>query len=40
MYDSTLVSKPSILVINKMDSPSANEKFEEFLKLYNDYDSK
>ena len=39
MYDSTLISKPSILILNKMDTENADEKFEEFMKVYNDYDS-
>ncbi len=40
MFDKNLISKPSILVINKMDSPNAEENFEEFMKLYADYESK
>ena len=39
MYDSTLISKPSILILNKMDTDNADAKFEEFMKVYNDYDS-
>ena len=39
MYDSSLVGKPSILVLNKMDTEGSDEKYEEFMKLYDNYDS-
>ena len=39
MYDANLVTKPSILVINKMDTENAQEKLDEFLGQYEDYES-
>lgn len=39
MYDANLVTKPSILVINKMDAENAQEKLDEFLGQYEDYES-
>jgi len=38
LYDSSLIDKPSILVLNKIDLPNAKEKCDEFLKLYEDFD--
>lgn len=39
MYDASLVTKPSILVINKMDTENAQEKLDEFLGQYEDYEN-
>ena len=39
LYDPELLNKPSILVINKMDTENAQEKFDEFMNEYNDYES-
>lgn len=40
MYDSNLVSKPSILVINKMDTENSQEKLTQFMEQFENYDSK
>ena len=40
LYEPSLLEKPSILVINKMDTENAEEEFQEFLTLYNDYESR
>lgn len=39
LYDSSLIEKPSILVLNKMDTEDAQEKLDEFMELYNDYNN-
>jgi len=39
LYDSSLVDKPSILVLNKMDTEGAQEKLEEFMGLFGDYEN-
>ena len=39
LYDSNLVDKPSILAINKIDQDLSNEKVNEFMERYNDYES-
>ncbi len=39
LYDSSLVEKPSILVLNKMDIDGAEEKLKEFTGLFQDYDN-
>lgn len=39
LYEPSLLEKPSILVINKMDTENAEEEFQEFLTLYNDYEN-
>jgi GTPase involved in cell partitioning and DNA repair len=40
LYDSNLLSKPSILAINKIDTNGAGEKFDKFLEQYENYESK
>jgi GTPase involved in cell partitioning and DNA repair len=40
LYDPNLVSKPSVLVINKMDTENAQDKLAQFLGQYKDYESK
>lgn len=39
MYDPSLIEKPSILVLNKMDTENSTQKFDEFMKLYDNYES-
>lgn len=40
MYDSNLVQKPSILVLNKMDTENANSKYDQFMEQFDNYESK
>lgn len=39
LYEPSLLEKPSILVINKMDTQDAQQQFDDFITLYNDYES-
>lgn len=40
MFDSALVHKPSILVLNKMDTENARQKYEDFIQKFENYESK
>ena len=40
LYESSLIKKPSILVLNKIDTDNSRKKYENFIESYNDYDSK
>jgi GTPase SAR1 family protein len=37
MFDSSLVNKPSILVLNKIDTDESNEKIKQFHEELNNY---
>ena len=36
LYNSDLLKKPSLLVINKMDMPQASEKLDQFMNFMDD----
>ncbi|CAF0727115.1 unnamed protein product [Brachionus calyciflorus] len=39
MYDSSLVQKPSILVLNKMDTENSRGKYDRFMELFENYEN-
>ena len=40
MYDSSLLDKPSILILNKIDLPDSKELLDAFHKKYENYEGK
>ena len=39
LYENNLLKKPSILILNKIDTDESKKKYDDFMRLYNDYDS-